>query len=186
MRFLRHLELQDRHAFLSASKYHWINYDDEKLDRVYVAHLAARRGDQLHKLAHDLIRLNVRLPKTKQTLNLYVNDCIGYRMTPEQPLYFSENAFGTADAIGFKSNTLRISDLKTGITPTSEHQLEVYAALFCLEYKFNPFDIQTELRIYQNDTVRIYDADPDTIFHIMEKIKEFDRRIELIKEEASQ
>jgi hypothetical protein len=180
----KHLELVGRHAFLSASKYHWVNYDDDKLESTFTAAMAAARGDRLHTLAHDLIREGVKLPRNQKTLNMYVNDAIGYRMTPEQPLYYSENCFGTADALGFKRNFLRIHDLKTGVTPCKVTQLEIYAALFCLEYRFRPFDIETELRIYQNDEVQVYEADPDVIFHIMDKIVSFDKRINAIKEEV--
>lgn len=179
-----HSQLAGRHAFLSASKYHWTNYDEDKLDRVYLTALAAQRGTELHELAHNLIRLGVKLPRTPKTLNMYVNDAIGFRMVPEQILYYSDNSFGTADAISFRKDTLRISDLKTGATPVSERQLEVYAALFCLEYRVKPLDIQTELRIYQNDEIQIFDADPDTILHIMDKIITFDKRIDAIRAEA--
>lgn len=185
MIFNAHSNLAGQHAFLSPSKYHWINYNDEKLDARYVASLAARRGDELHALAHSLIRLNVKLPKTPTTMNLYVNDAIGFRMSPEQILYYSDNCFGTADSISFRRNKLRIHDLKTGVIPVSEHQLEVYAALFCLEYRMKPFDIQTELRIYQSNEARIYEADPDTLTHIMDKIVSFDRRIAAIRSEAN-
>lgn len=180
----KHSELVGRHAFLSPSNYHWVNYNEDKLDRVYTTALAAAKGDRLHALAHDLIREGIKLPKTKQTLNMYVNEAIGLRMTPEQPLYYSDNCFGTADALCFRKNFLRIHDLKTGVTPCKVTQLEVYAALFCLEYSYMPFDIGIELRIYQNDAVQIFDADPDVIFHIMEKIKSFDKRINAIREEA--
>jgi hypothetical protein len=115
---------------------------------------------------------------------MYVNDALGYRMASEQVLYYSENCFGTPDAISFRRNQLRIHDLKTGVTPTSERQLEVYAALFCLEYKYKPFDIAIELRIYQNDEVRVYEADPDDITHIMDRIVTFDKRISDIRMEA--
>jgi hypothetical protein len=37
---------------------------------------------------------------------MYVNDAIGYQMTPEQPIYYSENCVGTADAISFKNDFL--------------------------------------------------------------------------------
>jgi len=185
MIFNTHSQLRDRHAFLSASKYHWTNYDDLKLDRVYLAALAAQRGTELHAFAHEAIRLGVKLPRTQKTLHLYVNDAIGYRMKTEQILYYSDNCFGTADAICFRKNTLRIHDLKTGVTPVSERQLEVYAALFCLEYRMKPFDIDIELRIYQHDDVQIFDADPDLLTHIMDKIITFDKRIEAIRMEAS-
>ena len=181
MLFNEHSRLAGQHAFLSASKHAWTNYDEEKLDRVFIASLAARRGTELHALAHDLIRLGVKLPATKKTLNAYVNDAIGFRMTPEQILYYSENCFGTADTISFRRNLLRVSDLKTGVIQTSERQLEVYAALFCLEYRFKPFDINMEFRIYQSDEVRVYDGDPDIVTHIMDKIITFDKRINAIK-----
>ena len=184
MIFNTHSTLQGQHAFLSASKYHWIRYDDEKLDRAYVAALASKRGTELHELAHDLIRMGVKLPRSPKTLNLYVNDAIGFRMTPEQVLYYSDNAFGTADAIDFRKGMLRVHDLKTGVSPTSENQLEVYAALFCLEYRVKPFEIDIELRIYQNDEVRVYEADPDSIVHIMDKIITFDKRINDIRRET--
>jgi len=184
MIFLRHSELKDRHAFLSASSHAWTNYDDDKLDRVYLNALATQRGTELHSFAHDAIRLGIKLPRSQNTLSMYVNDAIGYRMTPEQPLYYSDNCFGTADAVSFRRNLLRIHDLKTGVNQTSERQLEVYAALFCLEYRMKPFEIEIELRIYQNDEIRIYEADPDVIVHIMEKIKLFDKRIEAIRAEA--
>lgn len=184
MLFKTHSHLVGSHAFLSASKYHWINYDDEKLARTFTTAMAARRGTELHEFAHEAIRLGIKLPRSKKTLNLYVNDAIGFRMTPEQVLYYSDNCFGTADAIAFRNNMLRIHDLKTGVSPTSEHQLEVYAAIFCLEYKFKPFDIDMEFRIYQNDEVRVYEGDPDVVTHIMDKIVVFDKQINAMRLEA--
>lgn len=184
MRFNTHYRLKDRHAFLSPSKAAWVNYNDDKLDRAYVMALAAQRGTELHAFAHQAIRLGVRLPRTNKTLNMYVNDAIGYRMTPEQPFFYSENAFGHADCASFRRDLLRIHDLKTGVTPTSDTQLKVYAALFCLEYKFNPMDIGMELRIYQNDDMVVTIPTGDEIFHIMDRIIVFDRRIEAIRAEA--
>lgn len=184
MLFNTHSSLKGTHAFLSASNYHWINYDEDKLARVFLASMAAKRGTELHAFAHEAIRLGVKLPTSRKTLNMYVNDAIGYRMTPEQILYYSGNCYGTADTIAFRRNLLRIHDLKTGVNDASVHQLEVYAALFCLEYKMLPTQIQTELRIYQNDEVRVYEADPDVITHIMDKIRVFDRMIDQIRLEA--
>jgi hypothetical protein len=185
MIFNRHSDLSGQHAFLSASKYHWTNYDEEKLERTYMTALAVQRGNELHAFAHHAIRLGIKLPRTQTTLNMYVNDAIGYRMSPEQVLFYSFNCFGTADAIAFKKGLLRVHDLKTGSTPTSERQLEVYAALFCLEYRMKPFEIGMELRIYQSNEVRIYEPDPDEIMHLMDKIIVFDRRIEEIKKEVA-
>lgn len=181
MIFNPHLELYDRHAFLSPSSYHWVNYSDEKLEARFIASTAAQRGTDLHNLAHEAIRLGVKLSKGNRALASYVNDAIGFKMNCEQPLYYSENCFGTADTICFRRGKLRIHDLKTGLTPTSEHQLEVYAALFCLEYGFNPYDIVIELRIYQRDEIRIFDPPPVVIASIMEKIIYFDQQIEQMK-----
>ncbi len=103
-------------------------------------------------------------------------------MKCEQVLYYSENCFGSADTISFRKNKLRIHDLKTGITPAHHRQLEIYAALFCLEYQVEPFDIEIELRIYQNGEVRIYDADPEVILNIMHTIIDFDMKIQFMKE----
>jgi len=143
--------------------------------------MAAKRGSDLHALAHEAIRLGVKLSKTNQSLSTYVNDAIGYKMMCEQPLYYSDNCFGTADTICFRRNKLRIHDLKTGITPTSEHQLEVYAALFCLEYGVDPFTIEIELRIYQRDEIRVFEPFPELINEIMIRIIDFDQQIESIR-----
>lgn len=184
MRFNLHSDLAGQHSFLSASKYHWLNYTDEKLDQAYLTAMAARKGTELHELASQLIRLGVKLPsRPATTLGLYVNDAIGYRMSPEQVLFFSSNAFGTADAISFRKNYLRIHDLKTGVSAVSEKQLEVYAALFCLEYRIKPVDIQIELRIYQNNEVAIFDADPNMITHIMDRFLVCNRRINELRME---
>lgn len=184
MNFNKHLELAGRHAFLSASKYHWVNYDDEKLDATYRTALAAMRGSELHDFAFNAIKLGIKLPANSKTINRYVNDAIGYRMTPEQMLYYSDNSFGTADSISFRRNLLRIHDLKTGVTPTSMLQLEIYAALFCLEYAVKPSEIQMELRIYQNDDVKVHTPELDDIVHIMDRIVTFDKRIDILKAEA--
>lgn len=182
MQWNEHSKLKGQHAFLSASKYHWINYDPEKLQEVYLKHEAIERGTKLHEFAANAINLGIKLKSLKKTLNLYVNDAIGFKMRPEQVLYFSENCFGTADAISFKRNFLRIHDLKTGETPASIHQLEIYAALFCLEYDIRPGDIEMELRIYQSDQVFIDNPTAQTIVPIMDKIVSFDRMIEKMKE----
>ncbi len=175
MNFNAHSNLEGLHAFLGASKYHWINYDDDKLIEVYRNDLAKERGTELHNFASQCIKLNQRLPKSQQTLNMFVNDAIGYKMRSEQILYFSENCFGTADAICFRKNLLRIHDLKTGMTPAHMEQLYIYNALFCLEYHFDPHDIEAELRIYQSNEITVENPDPDDISGIMEKIKHFDK-----------
>lgn len=183
MNFNKHYDIVGLHAFLSASKYHWTNYDDEKMDLAFTKYMAIQRGTELHDLACRLIRLKVKLPKSKLSLNNYVNDAIGYGMKPEQPLFYSSNAFGTADTISFRNKILRIHDLKTGESRVSITQLMVYSSLFCLEYKVDPRSISTELRIYQSDEVLVHTPEPEDIHQIMEKIIRFDKRIEQRKSE---
>lgn len=183
MKFNSHFDLEGKHAFLSASNYHWINYDDNKLEARFFTWKAAQRGTALHEFAKQAIQLGIKLPRNNKTLNSYVNDGIGFRMQVEQPLYFSENCFGTADTISFKRGILRIHDLKTGSNPASMKQLCVYTSLFCLEYDEKPRSIDIELRIYQNDEVDIQTPDADYIEHIMERIQSFDRRIKELKAE---
>lgn len=181
MNFNRHSNLDGQHAFLSASKYHWINYDGEKVAESYLGFLAAQKGTELHAFAAQCVRLNQKLPKQRKTLNMYVNDAIGFMMTVEQALYYSDNCFGTADAICFDGSTLRIHDLKTGETPARMEQLYIYTALFCLEYGYDPAQILIELRIYQNDEILTENPPPETIISVMDKIVEFDKIIDEIK-----
>lgn len=183
MRFADHSDLKGLHAFLSASKYSWVNYDPEKLDTTYRRSLAAQKGSILHEFASFAINLKQKQPRTRQTLPMFVNDAIGYKMQSEVVLFYSPNAFGTADAISFHKNVLRIHDLKTGVTPASFVQLEIYAALFCLEYRVKPTDIEISLRIYQNDEVIEHFPPAEDIINIMGKITAADKIIEAIKAE---
>lgn len=183
MNFLKHSNLEGQHAFLGASKYHWINYDENKVAESYSKFLATQRGTILHDFAAQCIRLGQKLPKSRKTLNMYVNDAIGYKMTPEQVLYYSDNCFGTADTICFKNNLLRVHDLKTGTIPAHMEQLEIYAALFCLEYKIKPGDIDMELRLYQSDEVLYHKPTVEDIVPIMDKIITFDKIINRIREQ---
>lgn len=180
MIFNTHSNLEGQHAFLGASKYHWINYDEEKLAKTYSSYLATQRGTILHDFAARCIRLGQKLPKSNKTLNRYVNDAIGFRMTPEQVLYYSRVCFGTADAISFRDNMLRIHDYKSGTVLAHIEQLKIYAALFCLEYHMKPEDIKIELRIYQNNDVLVLEPDPDEINLIMDKAIAFTDLIESI------
>jgi len=181
MDFNPHFDLEGKHAFLGASKYSWLNYDTDKLSISYTRFLATQKGTLLHNFAAECIKLNQKLPKSKQTLNLYVNDAIGFKMHPEQALYYSDNCFGTTDAILFRDKLLRIHDLKTGGTPAHMQQLEIYTALFCLEYRINPGDINVELRLYQSNEVLINEPDAEYIRTIMDKIIMFDKHIEVLK-----
>lgn len=182
MNFNNHSNLEGLHAFLGASKYHWINYSEDKVADSYNKYLATLKGTQLHEFAAQCIKLGQKLPKSKKTLNNYVNDAIGYKMIPEQILFYSENCFGTADAICFRNNLLRVHDLKTGLIPAHMEQLEIYAALFCLEYKFKPSEIDMELRIYQHDEILVHNPTAEDIVPIMDKIITSDKVINKLKE----
>lgn len=182
MKWNDHSGLRGLHAILGGSQYHWINYDEDKMARVYKNMLAKDRGTILHDFASQCINLNQPLPDVEKTLNMFVNDALGFRMKSEQVLYYSENCFGTADAISFINKVLRISDLKTGSTPAHMEQLMVYAALFCLEYKQKPGNIKMEFRIYQSNKIIFYEPTAEEILPIMDKIKQFDKLIESLKE----
>lgn len=184
MNFNKHSSFEGLHAFLGASKYHWINYDDDKLIKSYNSFMAAQKGTELHEFASQCIKLGQKLPKSSKTLNMYVNDAIGFKMTPEQVLVYSENCFGTADAISFRKNFLRIHDFKSGTVPAHMEQLQIYAALFCLEYDMKPSDIDIELRIYQNDQIIYSNPEGDAILPIMDKIISFDKILRKIKQEV--
>lgn len=134
----------------------------------------------------ELIKAMSYLPKEVfENLRRYINDSIGYRMIPEQVLYYSNNFFGTTDAISFRDDILRIHDLKTGAIPAHMQQLEIYTALFCLEYSIKPEDIHAELRIYQNEEVLIHEPTVDDILPIMNKIVKLDKEITKLKAEEN-
>ena len=168
-----HSKLEGLHALLSPSNYYWAKYDRDKLLEYKATKDAAERGTRYHEFARECIELNQTLPRSNKTLNMYVNDAIGYKMRPEQTLYYSKYCFGTADAISFKEkkSLLRIHDLKTGIkVPAKLTQLEIYAALFCLEYDVRPADIEIELRIYQFDDILFGHPTVEDILPIMDQI----------------
>lgn len=189
MNFNTHSALEGSHAFLSASKYHWIEYDDDKLDKSFRTAKAAQIGSELHDLAAQLIKHKLKQPRSTKTFPNYVNDAINYRMRPEQILFYSMNAYGCADAISFKNNLLRIHDLKTGVLKADMRQLKIYAAFFCLEYGFKPGEIDMELRIYQNDKIEYCtpEEDPDLVHdvaRIMDRTITADQRIDALRMEA--
>lgn len=199
MNFNNHKDLVGKHAVLAPSQPFWLEYDADKLFQKYVSGYAQSMGTSLHELAETLIRNGIKLKKTDRTLVLvhllengiprsvididriynnfvtYVNDAVGFKLTPEQPLVYSEYCFGTADAISFRNNLLRIHDYKSGTTPAKMEQLMIYAALFCLEYKFKPGEIEMELRIYQNDEVLYHNPTAEDIAPIMDTIMHSDK-----------
>lgn len=213
MIFNKHLELKGKHALISPSKYYQLKYDvdsiPDKLNSVYASDIgtvvhssAALNIEKCHKIktksgSIDIILnalWNAGIPdwairladveKIAETFSLYVNDSINFSMEPEVVLKYTDNCFGTADAISYFSDDrlLRIHDLKTGNIPAHFEQLEEYAALFCYEYGIDPKDIQTELRIYQTGEVFIMNPGFKDIRAVMEKLKELDAAILEVKD----
>lgn len=187
MRFNQHRNLSGLHAPFSPSQSSWLRYDDDKATEVYLNRKAAELGTRLHAWAAETINLKIKQPRSNKTLSAYVNDAIGFRMDTEVVLFYSERFFGTADAISFRNNELRIHDLKTGSVGKIEthlEQLEIYAALFCLEYGVQPSDITIELRVYKNDEVACHKPSAEDISEIMNKIVHLDKLLEKIESEA--
>lgn len=145
-------------------KYH----DDGNKD---VSNYGLKLISDLSKMPHEVF----------ETLKTYINDGVGFKMTPEVVLFYSENFFGTTDAIAYRNHNLRIHDYKSGDVPANITQLEIYAALFCLEYKIKPSDINIILQLYQNNEVLISNPTSDIIVPIMDKIITFDKAIEKFK-----
>ena len=180
----RHRNFEGQHAMFSASKPSWLRYNDDKVIEVFMNKKAAALGTEIHEVAAKLINLGIKQAKSKKTFNMYVNDAIGFKMKTEVVLFYSKNFFGTADAISYREDKktgrwkLRIHDLKTGVRPADMEQLLVYAALFCLEYRIRPGEIDIELRLYQNDEVIIDEPTAEDIVPIMDKIIHFDKLLE--------
>ena len=180
MIFTKHSNLEGLHAPFGASQSAWLRYDDEKILATYNNMKAKEMGTRLHAWAKETIDLGIKQPRSKKTIYAYVNDAIGFKMDTEVVLLYSPRFFGTADAICFRNGVLRIHDLKTGKTPVHIEQLMIYAALFCLEYKVKPADIEIELRIYQNDEVLYHRPEPNEIAVIMDRIIYLDNLLEKV------
>lgn len=184
MIFVKHSNLNGCHAPFSPSQASWLGYDDDKAIDVYVNRKAAEMGTRLHEWAKTTIDLGIRQPRSKKTIYAYVNDAIGFKMDTEVVLFYSERFFGTADAISFRDGVLRIHDLKTGKTAVHMEQLEVYAALFFLEYRIKPSEVkEIELRIYQSDEILYHRPTYEEITPIMDKIIHLDKLLEKYEQE---
>ena len=185
MNFRKHFNLEGLHAPFSPSKSSWLRYSDDRAMEVYLNRKASEMGTRLHAWAKETIDLGIRQPRSRKTLCAYVNDAIGYKMSTEVVLFYSERFFGTADAISYRNGFLRIHDLKTGKEPVKMEQLLIYAALFCLEYNVKPGELSgCELRIYQNDDFEILEPTAEDILPVMEKIKSLDKLLSKIDEEV--
>lgn len=203
----KHKEYEGLHAFMSPSQFYWIKWDNETLEARYYSQYAQAIGTAIHALAQDCINSRTKLTKNDKHLvdiclykayvpkiaydadsiieNLasFVNDAIGFRMSSEILLFYSENCFGTADAISYneKQHILRIHDLKTGSTPADLMQLKIYAALFYLEYKIKPEQNKTITRIYQNNIIYEDEINYVEIESLMNIIKRNDNYLQILK-----
>ena len=185
MQFNRHLNLEGMHSPFSPSQPSWLRYDEDKAIETYANRKAAEIGTKLHAWAKETIDLGIKQPRSKKTIYAYVNDAIGFKMDTEVVLFYSERFFGTADAISFRNGVLRIHDLKTGKIPAKIEQLEIYAALFCLEYRIKPSEIDMELRIYQNDEVLYHNPTAEDILPIMDQIVRLNKLLEKVDSEEA-
>lgn len=183
MQWTNHYGLEGKHSFLSPSGWHWINYDAEKLEQTYINMQRKEKGTMYHAWASMAIKEGFKVAKLRKALNLFINDAIGMNMESEQILYYSDNCFGTADAIKYdgKENVLRVHDLKTGVHRASFNQLYIYCAIFCLEYSKDPYKQKFICRIYQGNDYIENEGNPDYIASIMDKIVEFDAQIDGLK-----
>lgn len=116
-------------------------------------------------------------PEVFETVRSYVNDAIGYKMYPEVILKFTDDFFGTADALIFSDDLLRIHDLKTGSGPVHIEQLFGYAALYCIEYHVDPLKIDYEFRIYQNNDILTATPDGGMVKPFVDRYLAFDNEL---------
>lgn len=210
MNFNRHFQQEGKHAILSASSWRWLNDDRDSLVKRITSSYAQTIGTILHAIAYKHIKYRIKMnkydkknvmlellangvpgvvvdnldfDKVFENLMTYVNDGVGFKMQPEVVLYHSDNFFGTADAISYNENEkfLRIHDYKSGVIPAHIEQLKIYAALFCLEYRFKPYEIGMELRIYQNNEVLYHNPEPNEIREVIDTIVDFDKFLTEIK-----
>lgn len=192
-----HLDIVGKHAIFGASNWRWINYEnDEDFAQAMVSKWATDIGTGAHEFAARHIRRGIKLdssrlaknelllylledckipeyaidiPRLFDNVRNYVNDCVGFHMTPEVPIKYADAVFGTADAVQYDDKVLRIFDLKTGMLAGHMEQLMVYAAFYCLDYRVKPFDISMELRIYQNNEIALLNPDPNDIQRIIDQ-----------------
>lgn len=214
--WIPHPEYEGKHAFFSASQNHWLKYDDDTLAIRYYNSKSPEIGTAIHAMAKMLIDSRIKLTKDSRTviefyltaichipkhlydadeilsnLKPFVNDAIQFHMSSEVVLFYTPEAFGTADCIRAdeQAKELRIHDYKNGQIEASFNQLMVYAAYFFLEYRkvngidIKPIDWKITLRIYQYGEIREIIADPHDIMEIMDIIVDKVKKVKVMKGE---
>lgn len=69
MNFNNHSNLEGQHAFLGASKYHWINYGEDKVAEAYRNFLATQKGTVLNRIVSlHLAHLATALQRLRKLL----------------------------------------------------------------------------------------------------------------------
>lgn len=182
--FNYHGALSGKHSILSPSKYTWANKEDAVFYDWYNSEAAKEYGTKQHALASMLIKMGQKLPQTRQTLNMFVNDSLKFDCSSEVTLFYSEFCFGAADAIRYlpDKHDLLVMDLKTGLKIAGHmEQLYIYSALFCLEYHIRPGDLKFTTRIYQFNEIREERPSVDEIAHLMDSIISKDKLIRDIR-----
>ena len=182
-----------QHAFLSPSSYHWFKDTEDELRSRYFSKQQTVRGVREHAFAAEAIELKLPQLDNGSTLNLYINDAIGFRMEAEVPLFYTEDCFGTADALSCREEhwpdgifmTLRVSDLKTGITPADMLQIDIYVAIFFLAYgkMFRPDQTRVVQRIYQNNQIFEHIPHHTEILTNMSRVRDAARQVAYFREE---
>ena len=183
MQFNQHSELEGRHAQIGASSYHWLNYSPEKMRSTYLNEQRRLEGTRIHAFVSEAIKLGIKAANLKKAVNMFINDAIGFKMHSEVVLMYSYNSFGTSDAISFRDNLLRIHDLKTGLGKPSFNQLNIYAALFCLEYHQDPSKIDIVERLYQGNGFTEYIPEPGEIAAVMDQLVLMDTTVGQVADE---
>lgn len=208
-----HSELRGKHAIFAPSNPSFLNYglgkeSEDVIFQRFASQYSPLIGTIVHDFAEERILYNQKLHKTNKSdllirllkagippividldyiygnLIPYVNDAISFRMDPEVILKYSDDCFGTTDAICYREKELLIHDLKTGKTPVHMDQLLVYSALFFLEYKANPETTTTILRIYQAHDILEDRPEPERIRAAMNQIVELDKKVKKWKVEG--
>lgn len=207
-----HSNLIGKHALFNPSGVTWLNYSTEEdgLEQIfqrYRAQYATLIGTTMHEYAEKRIRYRLRMTKSDKNSVLmylldkgipisvidmdymfdnlyhYVNDAIGFRMDPEVILFYSDNCYGTTDAIYYRNKELRIHDYKSGRSVPHIEQPLIYAGLFCLEYGVKPKEITTNLRIYHAEEVLESTPEPEQIESVMTQIIALDKIVDKWKAE---
>lgn len=207
-----HSELRGKHATFAPSNPSFLNYslepqNEDVIFQRFSSQYSAQIGTIVHDFAQERILYNQKLHKTNKSdllirllksgvppvvidldyiysnLIPYVNDAISFRMDPEVILKYSDDCFGTSDAVCYRDKELRIHDLKTGRSTVHMDQLLVYAALFFLEYKASPETTSTVLRIYQASDILEDRPEPERIRAAMNQIVELDKKVKKWKAE---